>query len=231
MSLMNCFSLRNGSWLDDLYLSAICSLANVTTGKEVRKNTHDWLLDKLKEADKKTIRELLKDKYYILGVFLASKIEMSRSAEAMQSFRQLLERLIVSLRDSNWNNDPEFPAFVVFSLANTDLDLSDAKKYLLNNVNALWRQGKTGAAVHSLLGLSQFQEGRVAIAGFLADIGLFSNSEGLFSKLDMESMAILLLAVSEIGSRGRYLLYDSIERNLKNEFFGVRETVLNILVS
>ena len=33
LALMNCFLLENGSWLDDLYLTALCSHATIASEK------------------------------------------------------------------------------------------------------------------------------------------------------------------------------------------------------
>lgn len=226
---MNCFLLGNGSWLDDLYLSALCSLATMATENTIRPKTHEWLYRSLTAAGRKTIRELLKDKYLILGIFLGTNVMLRKSSDFLREIKPLLEKLIDALKKVDWNDDPEFPSIMLYSLAGTNLNLNDAKRYLLKNVELFWKQGRRSPMVYSFLGLLQFPEGRIVIAKLLRNINLLKDPESHLSKLDLGSTAVLLLTVSEIENKYQYAFYEALEQNLRGEFFKIRDTVLSIL--
>lgn len=229
LSLMNCFLLENGSWLDNLHLTALCSLATIATGNPVRPETHNWLYNTLTAARDKTIRKLLKDKYLILGIFLGTNIILKKSPDFLREIKPLLKKLINSLKKVDWNNDPDFPTTILYSLADTNLDLSDAKRYLIKNVDLFWKQGKRHSVIYSFLGLLQFEEGRIEIARLLRNMNILEDTDSSLSKLDLGSIAVLLLTVSEIGDKYQYVLYEVLEQHLRSEFFQIRDAVLSVL--
>jgi hypothetical protein len=229
LSLMNCFLLENGSWLDDLYLSALCSHATLTIENSIRSETLVWLNATITAASEKSTRELLKDKYLILGIFLGTNTILKKSPDFLQGVKPLLVKLIEALKQLDWNNDPEFPATILYALTETDLNLNQAKKYLLKNTELFWKQGRRSSAIYSFLGLLQFKEGQVEIAKLLRSISLFENQEKALSDLDLKSIAILLLTVSEIEEKYQYVLYEALEQNLRSEFFKIRDTLLSVL--
>jgi len=228
-NLMDCFLLENGSWLDNLYLTALCSLATVAMGNPIKPETHKWLHDNLVAANNKTIRQLLKDKYVILGIFLGTNVIIKKSPDFLRQIKPLLTKLATSLEKVDWNEDPEFPAMILYSLAGTDMNLTDAKRYLVKNVELSWKRGRKRSAIYSFLGLIQFQEGRIVAANLFKSMSLFEDPDESLSKLDLGSIAVLLLAVSEIQDKHKYILYESLEQDLRSEFSHIRDAVLKIL--
>jgi len=229
LSLMDCFLLENGSWLDDLYLSALCSHATLAIENSLRSETFKWLNASITVASEKSTRELLKDKYLILGIFLGTNAILKKSPDFLQVVKPLLVRLIEALKQLDWNNDPEFPATILYALGETDLNLNQAKRYLLKNTELFWKQGRRSSAIYSFLGLLQFKEGQVEIAKLLRSISLFEDQKKSLSYLDLKSIAILLLTVSEIQEKYQYVLYEALEQNLRSEFFKIRDTLLSVL--
>jgi len=226
---MDCFLLENGSWLDNLHLTALCSLATIATGNPIKPETQKWLYTTLTAVRSKTIRELLKDKYFILGIFLGTNVILKKSPDFLREIRPLLKKLINSLEKVDWNDDPDFPATLLYSLVGTNLNLTNAKRYLIKNVQLFWKRGRRRSAIYSFLGLIQFEEGRIAVANLFKSMNLFQDPNESLSRLDLGSIAVLLLTVSEIQERYKYVLYESLAQDLRSEFFQIRDAVLSVL--
>lgn len=230
LSLVKCFISEDGSWSNDLYLTSLCALALLHVENKIRSQTRKWIRNDLLSLKEMNMRELLKDKHLILGAFLGTKIVLKEVPEFHRQILPLLEDLIDQLNRMDWNNDSEYPSIILFSLSDImSAKLETARKYLLNNIYVLMRQGRRRSAIFSLLGLLQFEEGRKRIAELLKT--LIGSEESGLVRLDIRSNAILLFVVAEMDEKYRYLLYDRLEKDLRKKFLEIRNGLLMHLYS
>jgi hypothetical protein len=228
LSLIKCFLLEDGSWNDNLYLTAVCSLALLDSEKEIRRESLEWLRRTILSYKDTEIRELLKDKFLILGIFLGSKILSEKDPEFPKQAGPFLGNLLRQLEDKDWNRDTDFPSILLFSLSKflPSSTLENSKKFLGANIERLLKDGRKSSAIVSFLGLLQFDEGRTIIAGIMKRSMRVLDPGSL---TDLKSNAILLFTVSEMETKHKYLLYSQLEENLRREFLEIRDNLLRFL--
>jgi hypothetical protein len=227
LSLIKCLLLEDGSWNDNLYLTAVCSLA-LGSEKEIRRESLEWLRRTILSFRDTEVRELLKDKFLILGIFLGSKILSEKDPEFQKQAGPFLGNLIKQLEDKDWNRDTDFPSILLFSLSRflPSSTLENSKKFLGANIETLLKDGRKSSAIFSFLGLLQFDEGRTIIADIMKRNMTVADPGSL---PDLKSSAILLFTVSEMEAKHKYLLYSQLEENLQREFLEIRDNLLRFL--
>jgi hypothetical protein len=228
LSLIKCLLLEDGSWNDNLYLTAVCSLALLDSEKEIRRESLEWLRRTILSFKDTEVRKLLKDKFLILGIFLGSKILSEKDPEFPKQAGRFLGNLIKQLEDKGWNRDTDFPSILLFSLSRflPSSTLENSKKFLGANIERLLKDGRKSSAIFSFLGLLQFDEGRIIIADIMKRSMTVLDPGSL---PDLKSNAILLFTVSEMETKHKYLLYSQLEENLRREFLEIRDNLLRFL--
>ena len=229
LSLIRCFLLKDGSWNENLYLTAICSFALLASENEIRAESLEWLRHTLLSLKNTEIRELLKDKSLILGVFLGTKIISDKDPNFSRQVMPFINNLIKQLEDKDWNRDTDFPSILIFSLSKflPSSTLENSKRFLVANIERLVKNGRKSSAIFSFLGLSQFDEGRIIIVDILKRDTTLTDPNSLS---DLKSNAILLFAIAEIEAKHKYLFYNQLEENLRRKFLEIRDSLLRFLV-